>query len=98
MAAMGLEDGEHHIGQMMVKVQGRRAVLAGTNTLAGSVATMDECVRVFINDAGVSVVEGIEAATLHPAQLMGIKHQKGTLDYNTDADFLLVSDKGPLKV
>lgn len=98
MAAMGLGDGEHHIGQMMVKVQGRRAVLAGTNTLAGSVATMDECVRVFINDAGVSVVEGIEAATLHPAQLMGITHQKGTLDYNTDADFLLVSDKGPLKV
>lgn len=55
MAAMGLEDGEHHIGQMMVKVQGRRAVLAGTNTLAGSVATMDECVRVFINDAGMYV-------------------------------------------
>lgn len=53
MAAMGLGDGEHHIGQMMVKVQGRRAVLAGTNTLAGSVATMDECVRVFINDAGM---------------------------------------------
>ncbi|XP_042891345.1 N-acetylglucosamine-6-phosphate deacetylase-like isoform X2 [Penaeus japonicus] len=98
MAAMGLGEGEHHIGQMMVKVQGRRAVLAGTDTLAGSVATMDDCVRVFISDAGVSVVEGIEAATLHPAQLMGIAHQKGSLDYDSDADFLFVSDKGPLKV
>lgn len=46
----------------------------------------------------MSVVEGIEAATLHPAQLMGIAHQKGTLDYDSDADFLFVSDKGPLKV
>lgn len=43
-------------------------------------------------------MEGIEAASLHPAQVMGISHLKGTLDYGSDADFLLVSDRGPLRV
>lgn len=27
----------------------------------------------------------LEAASLHPAQLLGIEDQKGTLDYDTDA-------------
>ncbi|XP_066956276.1 N-acetylglucosamine-6-phosphate deacetylase [Macrobrachium rosenbergii] len=98
MAAMGLGEGEHTLGQFQVTVRGKRALLQGTETLAGSIVTMDECVRHFILDAGVSIVEGIEAATLHPALAMGIEHLKGTLDFNTDADFLLVCDKGPLKV
>lgn len=52
MAAMGLGDGNHLIGQMQVKVEGKRAQLVGTNTLAGSIATMDDCVRHFIKEAG----------------------------------------------
>lgn len=98
MAAMGLGDGNHLIGQMQVKVEGKRAQLVGTNTLAGSIATMDNCVRHFIKAAGVTLVEGIRAASLHPAEVMGLSHLKGTLDYGSDADFLLVSDRGPLQV
>lgn len=52
MAAMGLGDGHHYIGQMQVLVEGRRAQVVGTNTLAGSIATMDDCVRHFIKEAG----------------------------------------------
>lgn len=98
MAAMGLGDGHHHIGQMEVLVEGQKAQLVGTNTLAGAIVTMDNCVRRFIKEAGATVVEAIEAATLHPAQVMGVDHLKGTLDFGSDADFLLLSDKGPLKV
>ncbi|KAK8376513.1 hypothetical protein O3P69_009865 [Scylla paramamosain] len=98
MAAMGLGEGHHHIGQMEVLVKGQKAQLVGTNTLAGAIVTMDSCVRHFIKEAGVTVVEAIEAATLHPAQVMGMDHLKGTLDFGSDADFLLLSDKGPLKV
>lgn len=46
----------------------------------------------------MTLVEAIEAASLHPAQVMGLSHRKGTLSYGSDADFLLVSDGGPLQV
>jgi len=35
-------------------------------------------------------VEALEAATLHPAQLLGIEKSKGTLDFCSDADFVLL--------
>ena len=37
-------------------------------------------------------VHALEAATLHPAQLLDITESKGTLDYLTDADFILLGD------
>ena len=37
-------------------------------------------------------VEALEAATLHPAELLNITAQKGTLAYNSDADFILLDD------
>ena len=40
-----------------------------------------------------SKVEALEAATLHPAQLLGIEKSKGTLDFDSDADFLLVDSQ-----
>ena len=35
-------------------------------------------------------VESLEAATLHPAELLNITDRKGTLDYDTDADFVIL--------
>lgn len=52
ISAMGLEDGIHHIGQLAVEVRQHKAYVAGTNTLCGSTATMDECVRLFLNATG----------------------------------------------
>lgn len=34
---------------------------------------------------GCSVEEALEAASLHPAQLLGVSHKKGNLDYGSDA-------------
>lgn len=41
---------------------------------------------------GCSLVEALECATLHPAQVLGITNSKGTLDFETDADFVLLDD------
>lgn len=38
-------------------------------------------------------MEGIEAATLHPARVLGITDTKGTLDPGSDADFVVLSDE-----
>lgn len=53
---------------------------------------MDACIRNFYAFTRCTVVEAIEAATLHPAQLMGIEHRKGTLDVGTDADLVFLDD------
>ena len=47
--------------------------------------------------AGCGHVLALEGASLHPAQLMGITDKKGTLDYNTDADFILLDDSLKVK-
>ena len=38
-----------------------------------------------------SVVEALEAASLHPARAMNIADRKGTLDYGADADFVMLT-------
>lgn len=52
ISPLGLNDGVHYIGQMNVEVRGVKAVIAGTDTLCGSVAPMDECVRIFQRSTG----------------------------------------------
>ncbi|XP_043659277.1 N-acetylglucosamine-6-phosphate deacetylase [Drosophila teissieri] len=93
ISALGLEEGVHHIGQLPLQVKQGKAFIAGTETLCGSIAPMDECVRIFQKATDCSVVYAIEAATLHPAQCLKIDHQKGTLDFGSDADFILLDDQ-----
>lgn len=93
ISAMGLEDGIHHIGKFDVEVRNSKAFVAGTDTLCGSIAPMDACIRYFRKATGCGVVYALEAATLHPARAMGIETRKGCLDYDCDADFVLLTDE-----
>lgn len=43
--------------------------------------------------SGCTLVEAVEGATLHPAQVLRLQHKKGTLDYGSDADLVLLDDK-----
>jgi len=42
---------------------------------------------------GCTIVEALEAATLHPARTLGIDSYKGVLNFGTDADFVLLNEK-----
>lgn len=90
--ALGLGNGHHTLGQMEVEVEGLVACIAGTKTLCGSIAPMDVCVRHFLQATGCSVEAALEAASLHPAQLLGLEKSKGTLDFGADADFVVLDD------
>ncbi|XP_076446136.1 N-acetylglucosamine-6-phosphate deacetylase-like [Babylonia areolata] len=95
--AMGLPEGKYTFGQQDVVIKGKTAMLVGTDTLAGSIARLDLCVRHFAKTTGCGAVLALEAASLHPAQMLGISHQKGTLDIGADADFILLNDSLEVK-
>uniref|UniRef100_A0AAY4CH22 N-acetylglucosamine-6-phosphate deacetylase n=1 Tax=Denticeps clupeoides TaxID=299321 RepID=A0AAY4CH22_9TELE len=42
--------------------------------------------------AGCSEEAALEAASLHPAELLNLTHCKGTLDYGSDADFVVLDE------
>ena len=54
MSALGLQPGRYPLGYQDVDVREDCAVLAGTTTLCGSIATMDKCVRHFKEASGKS--------------------------------------------
>ncbi|KAM4698045.1 N-acetylglucosamine-6-phosphate deacetylase [Rhinophrynus dorsalis] len=93
ITAMGLGPGKHTLGQQEILIEGLNAYVAGTHTLAGSIATMDMCVRHFHEATGCTVEEALEAASLHPAQVLGLQHHKGSLDFGADADFVFLDDR-----
>ncbi|XP_017066961.1 N-acetylglucosamine-6-phosphate deacetylase isoform X2 [Drosophila eugracilis] len=93
ISALGLEEGIHHIGQLPLQVKEGKAYIAGTSTLCGSIAPMDECVRIFQKATDCDPIYAIEAATLHPAKCLKIEKTKGTLDFGSDADFIILDDQ-----
>uniref|UniRef100_A0A1A9WHR8 N-acetylglucosamine-6-phosphate deacetylase n=1 Tax=Glossina brevipalpis TaxID=37001 RepID=A0A1A9WHR8_9MUSC len=92
ISALGLEEGIHHLGELNLEVKKGKAFIAGTDTLCGSIAPLDECVRIFKKATGCSIVYAIEAATLHPAKCLNMENIKGTLDFDSDADFIFLND------
>ncbi|XP_018579723.1 N-acetylglucosamine-6-phosphate deacetylase [Anoplophora glabripennis] len=92
ISAMGLNEGQHKIGQMDIEIRDRKAYIAGTNTLCGSIASMIQCIKIFLQATGCTPEYALEAASLHPAKLLGIEKVKGTLDFGADADFVFLNE------
>ena len=67
--AMGLEDGVYRLGEQAIQVKGETAVIVGTETLAGAIASLWTGIKKLVKGARCSLVEAIEAASLHPAKV-----------------------------
>ncbi|KAK0468333.1 carbohydrate esterase family 9 protein [Desarmillaria tabescens] len=90
-----LHDGVHEWrdGKRFVK-EGDKLYLEGTNTLAGSVVTLDKCVRNFTRFTGCDMAQAIKCATVNPAKCLGIEDRKGTLRPGADADLVVLNKQG----
>ncbi|KAJ3217907.1 hypothetical protein HDU67_007058 [Dinochytrium kinnereticum] len=77
--------------RVLLRNQNKEVVLEGTGTLAGSVATMPECIRNLIRFTGCSIAEAVNAATFSPASALGILDRKGSLRFGSDADFVVLT-------
>lgn len=76
MAATGSADGEYRLGTMAVDVVDGRARVAGTDTIAGSTATMDAVFRFAVTHSGLdrdsALLQAVRQATVNPARALGL--------------------------
>lgn len=97
MSALGLDDGLHCLGNLTVDIRHDPAnpsqcgaYIKDTNVLCGAMASMNACVRNLINGIHCSIDQALRCASEHPARLLNIYPQKGSLNYGADADFILI--------
>lgn len=90
ISALGLKEGIYNLGPLEVEVRSAQALIKGTHVIAGSTVSLDRAVQYLQQSTGCSVVSAIEAASLKPAELLGISDRKGSLHVGADADFNLL--------
>ena len=89
-AVAGLDEGVHQIGTRTIEKRADRAVLEGTETLVGSILTLNVAVRNMIEFTGCSVHEAIACASLNPARYLGISEVTGALREGLAADIAIL--------
>ncbi len=89
MPAVGLPDGLHKIGDVEAVVENGIARLPDHSAYAGSVTTMDVCIRNGIDQMDLSMADALRMATLTPAEIIGVQDRKGSLEKGKDADIVI---------
>ena len=88
LRACGLGDGPSELGGQTVYVKGERALLQD-GTIAGSVATMDTCLRRFRENTQAPVEDVVQMATKNPACDLGIYAERGLIAVGKRADLTI---------
>lgn len=91
MSAAAGEDGRYRLGGLDVVVAGGRAVLEGTDTLAGSTLTLARALRTGAA-AGLPLPALVAAATAVPARALGLGEVLGALEPGRAADLVLLDE------
>ncbi len=86
----GAASGRFDLAGQSVTVKRGRA-LTPEGTLAGSVATMDECVRNAVRLGGADVRAAVAMATLNPAQAIGVDGEHGRIAPGFAADLVALT-------
>lgn len=94
MRAAGMPEGEYTLGGQEVVVQniperGCAAVLKKNGSLAGSTASLPDCVRTAVRKADIPLEHAVAAATINPARCLGIEKEQGTISVGKWADIVL---------
>jgi N-acetylglucosamine-6-phosphate deacetylase len=91
MAASGMPDGSYTLGGRDVVVADRTARLADGGSIAGGVATLLDVVRWCVSAAGIPLLDAVTAASVTPAQSLGLTGV-GSLAAGQTADVVVVDD------
>lgn len=92
VAATGMGDGEYEIwGETITVTDGRTSNESGT--IAGSIVTMVDTVRLMLS-LGASEVEVAKMAATNPAKLLGIDQDCGSIEEGKRADLVALDSSG----
>ena len=91
MTGAGLGDGKYLLVGNEVIVKDGRATLAN-GTLAGSIATLNQCVRNVHRLAGYPLQDAVKMASLNPARAMGLADRLGAIHVGKDACLTVIDE------
>ncbi len=90
--AAGQPDGEYDFSGQKVIVRDGRAYLAHSpETLAGSTLTMDRALRTMVFEAGATLEQAAQMASLNAARILAWKYRRGILAVGKDADLAILN-------
>lgn len=92
MQAAGMPDGRYALCDEEVTLQ-NGVVRTGSGGLAGSTLALDAAVRNMVEHTGITAEDAIHMASLHPARLLGMDNQLGSLAPGKRAN-LIALDRG----
>lgn len=96
MRAQCLGNGEFDLGGQSVTVQGKEARLQN-GTLAGSVLTLKEALFNAKSFAGLDWLDASRLTSANPAKVAGCFHERGSLEAQKRADFIVMNPDGTLE-
>ena len=88
----GLAPGTYTLLGTEVVLEEEISYVADRSAYAGSVATMDQCVRVAVESMDLALRDVFRMASLTPASILGVSDRKGSLDVGKDADVVILDD------
>lgn len=91
MQAAGMTDGRYRLCGEEVNMHGG-VVRTASGGLAGSTLSLDAAVRNMVAQAGITPADAIHMASLHPARLLGIDHQLGSLKPGKRANMIALDE------
>ena len=80
-----------------VIVDDKVAKLPDMTSFAGSIATMDRCLRVLCQDYGIPVSDASVMLSRTPATFLGIEETKGSIAVGKDADLVITDSNFQIK-
>jgi N-acetylglucosamine-6-phosphate deacetylase len=95
--ASGMGDGVYEIGNSQVFVEGDKAVLLESNTLAGSVLTINRAMKNVFKWCELSVPEVVKMVTANPARILGLEDRIGRLKEGHQANLVMFDGEFNIK-
>lgn len=71
--------------------------LSDRSALAGSAASLSDCVRNMYKTVGIPLYSAVKMATLTPAKVIGFHNRKGKIEKGFDSDLILFDDNINIK-